>query len=738
MTLTPAGSVPISNAKLDGGYVLAEVGGTTRRVASGSFATIAEMAASQKLFGGQVVHVESGTLGIGEDFTYETDSELTANGTTVVTPTGMASVGRLESKRTVYADYTEINNDPRTFADDTIASVLGEGVTYTAVSSGGDIESAGGQNWDLNRNTNGEYSMRGLGVAFGGDITDQLEAFFAKLRTAGVAETFVIDNFNVITDPIRLPFNIKLRGTKYGRLRADATFGSVTFDVSGGGTLEVSTMLWCAETAGTSNIATIGDSAGSRREGLDIDRTVVLDCNDQAGYGLFLDNIQNSTVAPKIESPVKWGLRHYSNGWGMRLWPQVLDPVEGGVWAAVAANGVDFAGAQIYGNGRVPSIAHILIDGDNNGWNAHVGFLEKGTTAVLCRTGTGPGNIYGVDVEVMAEEAIIVDGTGVTGRAAGPVNIMGCFLETDSSTTAVVKAINAIVHVTGCRIRNQSGATASGLAAFETSGTDAVIYDHGNEIESSIGSLDVNGVVTVTQDGRTSRRKVVRGSSAATVTTDETLIHADPYAYDLATAYDRTENAITNAGAQTVVSRRTLATSIHSGAAITGTAGVVIDTFGGSSNLRFRPIDDNALDAGAAANRFKTVYAGTGTINTSDMREKQDIRDIEAAEIAVGKKIPSLVKAYRWKNAVADKGDEARIHIGPMAQEIIALFESEGLDAFTYGVVCYDEWEAQPATLNSDGVVIAPAVEAGNRYSVRNDELQYLALAALTQKGAAK
>ena len=46
---------------------------------------------------------------------------------------------------------------------------------------------------------------------------------------------------------------------------------------------------------------------------------------------------------------------------------------------------------------------------------------------------------------------------------------------------------------------------------------------------------------------------------------------------------------------------------------------------------------------------------------------------------------------FKFKNAVAEKGNDARIHFGIVAQEIKAAFEAEKLDPATYGMFCYDE-----------------------------------------------
>lgn len=143
----------------------------------------------------------------------------------------------------------------------------------------------------------------------------------------------------------------------------------------------------------------------------------------------------------------------------------------------------------------------------------------------------------------------------------------------------------------------------------------------------------------------------------------------------------------------------------------------------GSEKLRMeangavRPGADNAQTLGAANNRWSLVYAGTGSINTSDEREKQDIGAIDEAALRAVRKIS--FKQFRFRDAVAMKGDAARIHFGVIAQEVKAAFESEGVDPFKYGVLCYDAWEADEDR------------PAGNRYGVRYDELLCLKMASL-------
>jgi hypothetical protein len=138
-----------------------------------------------------------------------------------------------------------------------------------------------------------------------------------------------------------------------------------------------------------------------------------------------------------------------------------------------------------------------------------------------------------------------------------------------------------------------------------------------------------------------------------------------------------------------------------------------------------QPETDNVTTLGAAAKRWSVVYAGTGTINTSDAREKQQIRSLSAAENAVAVRLKSLIKAFKFNDAAQAKGDNARIHVGVIAQEVIAAFEVEGLDASRYAIVCYDEWDAE---LDEEGNEVRPA---GNRYGVRYEELLAFIISAL-------
>ncbi len=101
---------------------------------------------------------------------------------------------------------------------------------------------------------------------------------------------------------------------------------------------------------------------------------------------------------------------------------------------------------------------------------------------------------------------------------------------------------------------------------------------------------------------------------------------------------------------------------------------------------------DNAYSMGSASFRWSVVYAATGTINTSDENDKQDISALDAAELATAVAIKGLIKKFKFKDAVEAKGSSARIHVGVIAQEVKAAFEANSLDASDYGIFCSDTW----------------------------------------------
>ena len=163
------------------------------------------------------------------------------------------------------------------------------------------------------------------------------------------------------------------------------------------------------------------------------------------------------------------------------------------------------------------------------------------------------------------------------------------------------------------------------------------------------------------------------------------------------------------------------------GAVTAGTGGLYMGS-SGTSRYQFtddylRPVADNTRYLGSASQRWNTVYAGTGTINTSDRDEKQQIDALSDAEKAAGVELRGMVRKFKFNDAVAAKGDNARIHFGVIAQDVEAVFVAHGLDPSRYGLFCRDTWEAEDEVVSDDGVVLSPAKQAGTRLGIRYDEL---------------
>ena len=95
---------------------------------------------------------------------------------------------------------------------------------------------------------------------------------------------------------------------------------------------------------------------------------------------------------------------------------------------------------------------------------------------------------------------------------------------------------------------------------------------------------------------------------------------------------------------------------------------------------------NGAANLGHANYTFHTGYFSNGTSTGSDRNEKQDIAELTATELAVSKRLAKTFRTFKRKDAVVEKGSNARTHTGTIAQEVHAAFAAEGLDAGDYGM----------------------------------------------------
>lgn len=144
-----------------------------------------------------------------------------------------------------------------------------------------------------------------------------------------------------------------------------------------------------------------------------------------------------------------------------------------------------------------------------------------------------------------------------------------------------------------------------------------------------------------------------------------------------------------------------------------------------ASDGNVTPGTNDVQDFGSASLRWDDIYATNTTIQSSDRELKQDIEELSEAETRVAQACKGLLRKYRWKSSVEEKGDEARIHFGIIAQDLEAAFAAEGLDAGRYGMFVKNTWwtadrvipaveavEAVEAVYDEEGNIVSPAVEA--------------------------
>ena len=152
-----------------------------------------------------------------------------------------------------------------------------------------------------------------------------------------------------------------------------------------------------------------------------------------------------------------------------------------------------------------------------------------------------------------------------------------------------------------------------------------------------------------------------------------------------------------------------------------------------AGNIDFRT--DNKCSVGTPSARASVIYAGTSSINTSDATMKKVRGALTDAELRAWAKVSPTI--YQILESLNEKGENARLHAGLIAQDVAAAFESEGLDPRKYALFCEDEifeevLEPQIQTVTRQkrgpGVIRETGVVDGKEVTVERavgDALQY-------------
>lgn len=158
----------------------------------------------------------------------------------------------------------------------------------------------------------------------------------------------------------------------------------------------------------------------------------------------------------------------------------------------------------------------------------------------------------------------------------------------------------------------------------------------------------------------------------------------------------------------------------------------------------FAPTADDTHSLGDASGRWSEVFAGNGTINTSDAREKTEITPFTSNEIEASKELAKEIGTYKFLSAVEEKGDSARTHIGLTVQRAIEIMTANKLDPMSYGFICFNSWgqeinavldgEGKPVLDIDDNPTYEVTKEAGDRYGFRYDQLNQFIIAGFNAR----
>ena len=353
--------------------------------------------------------------------------------------------------------------------------------------------------------------------------------------------------------------------------------------------------------------------------------------------------------------------------------------------------------------------ADIKTSGTNNGQLRVGGAATSATGLLLEQTNSGntTANIQNsyystsASASLSLKSGFITLHTGTSGSERLRINSDGN-IGVGTSTVSINSAYDRTIHIHST-LGSLIKLTDATSGTTDTDGTELLNY--GNDtylINRDVGNIIFNVtssermriladgtlIVDKTSDDFATEGTAIRGStsgSKVTITRDGNNALA--------------LNRLTSDGSIITFNKDgTTVGSIGTGAA--GTLYIEGDSVGsglqfGNSNIYPRDagaLSDNAIDLGESSYRFDDIYATNGTIQTSDRNEKQDIEELTDAEQRVAVAAKGLLRKFRWKDAVAEKGHEARTHFGIIAQDLQAAFAAEGLDAGDYGMFISSTW----------------------------------------------
>lgn len=530
--------------------------------------------------------------------------------------------------------------------------------------------------------------------------------WFPRLDAAGT--TYTIDRPIFCT----LPPDLDGDGA---RITPVPGFVGATIPLQAGGTEVNSSMLICLN----GNKLNTG---GTLRWRAHVGSGLIFDCADIASNGIYIERMPYSQINCVIRGclndgvqvgPFCWGLG--SNGiviesytdYGMHF---LKDSV---------CNGMTIMNPRIWGQFKT-SKGGLLFDQDAeaNGVLVSGGFIEKLDYGVLIGAGNGPMDIAGVDFEQCTFNVVRAAAGIFTGQKIGPINVTNCFLNSKTVASGKIYADHATVNVQGCRMF-------PGSVDFETDATHRGIINAKDNRYMNGDTIGLATNVTLAyeqNDGVTKQyRNYLPHKASSFLPVFDVRNYQFGDAPQLQSSGFNFYSDYTGGGTGQYVGRSDWWISEYQHVTAPGvlnkTIGVRLANDSGQNS--FQPMFNNVTQCGAAG----AVWAGGATqvafTVTSDARMKQHIKSLTQSELAVAVKLKCLLRSFKLNSQVEEFGDKAKIHVGVIAQDVIAAFKDEGLNALDYEIVSYSEWNK------------SENVEAGNLYSVNYEQLLAFIISAM-------
>lgn len=457
-------------------------------------------------------------------------------------------------------------------------------------------------------------------------------------------------------------------------------------------------------------------SQGILRFNVTIDPGLVLDCRDIAYPNIYMERFVNSSINCTLQSSVHDGLVVGPSSWGLNTENLIVENFADAAirFTARSASNGSKLNVRVWGNFKTGN-AGILFDSESDCNGVFIsGFIEKINYGIIAGRGTGPVNADGVDFEQCQLNVVRAASNMSDGRKVGPITLSNCFLHSVEGSKIYAEGATVVV---------EDSRLLAGTYDFETdSGKTGLILFDNNQFES--GAI---GIVS----GSNARGRYIHQAGDAIYNYGTNATESFSNIYEMKN-FEWSEFPMTQSSGFSFKARASIADNRNYGGSdwwvsdrasgVQTVVGVRLNTDGGLRYLG--PMLDNVVRSGAPSARWTVVHAVSGTIDTSDIREKQQQRLLYDAEKKAAAEIKSSIRAYKRNDEVEKEGDSAKWHFGVMAQEVAEILSKNGLNHNDYDFLSYDEWNDIPEVVDKDtGVLLSPSVKAGSRWGVKYSQL---------------